>query len=107
MAAFARNLMAFIMQSNGTSRPGLPMPRVVDKTALAGIYDIRMEFASILSPKPAPDGAAAPAASDPVDAGPDIFNAVQQQLGLKLTKVANIQIDVMIVDRIDRTPTEN
>jgi uncharacterized protein (TIGR03435 family) len=42
-----------------------------------------------------------------VDAGPNIFSAVQQQLGLKLTKVADVQVDVMIIDHIDQTPTEN
>ena len=53
------------------------------------------------------DGAPAPATPDPINAGPNIFNAVQQQLGLKLSKVANVQVDVMIIDYVDRTPTEN
>ena len=83
------------------------MPRVVDKTGLAGIYDIRFEYAGVPFPIAGPDGALAPAASDPVDAGPNIFNAVQKQLGLKLTKVPDLQVDVMIIDHIDRTPTEN
>jgi uncharacterized protein (TIGR03435 family) len=99
MAFFTRDLVADIDESNGTGGPGLPMPRVVDKTGLAGIYEIRMEFASARFAKPAPD--AGP------DAGPNIFSAVQQQLGLKLMKVADVQVDVMIVDHIDQTPTEN
>lgn len=107
MAWFAGRLAADINQLNGTTGNGVPMPRVVDKTGLAGIYDIRIEFAGVPFPIPAPDGAPAPAASDPVDAGPNIFNAVQQQLGLKLTKVADVQVDVMIIDHIDKTPTEN
>jgi uncharacterized protein (TIGR03435 family) len=107
MAVFTRSLAADINQSNGTTGPGAPLPRVVDKTGLAGIYDIRMEFAGTPFPMPAPDGAPAPAASDPVDAGPNIFNAVQQQLGLKLTKAADVQVDVMVIDHIDQTPTEN
>lgn len=108
MAAFARGLAADIDQALGTGGPGLPISRVVDKTGLAGIYDLRMEFASAPAPaKPAPDGTPVPAAADPVDAGPNIFNAVQQQLGLKLTKVADIQVEVMIVDHIDQMPTEN
>ena len=108
MAAFARGLAADIDQALGRGGPGLPISRVVDKTGLAGIYDLRMEFAIAPAPaKPAPDGTPVPAAADPVDAGPNIFNAVQQQLGLKLTKVADIQVEVMIVDHIDQTPTEN
>lgn len=104
MAAFAIRLAADIGRSNGTV--GGPVPRVVDKTGLAGIYDIRMEVAGMAFPVQAPDGALAPAASDPVDTGPTVFKAVQQ-LGLKLTKVADVQVDVMIVDHIDRNPTEN
>ncbi len=85
----------------------MPISRVVDKTGLAGIYELRMEFAVPPVAKPAPDGAPAPAAPEPVDAGPNIPNAVQQQLGLKLTKVADIRVDVMIIDHVDQTPTEN
>jgi uncharacterized protein (TIGR03435 family) len=107
MAAFALRLAALINQLDGTAGVGLPLPRVVDKTGLAGIYDIRIEHAGIPFPNLAPGGDPAPAASDPVDAGPNIFNAVQQQLGLKLTKVADVQVDVMIIDHVDQTPTEN
>ena len=107
MARFAENLATVINDSNGTAGAGAPRPRVVDKTGLPGIYDIRLEFAGTPFQNPAPDGAAAPGASDPVDAGPNIFSAVQQQLGLKLTKVADVQVDVMIIDHIDQTPTEN
>jgi uncharacterized protein (TIGR03435 family) len=107
MAVFAGYLAGLINQWNGTTGTGVPIPRVVDKTGLAGIYDIRIEYAGMPFPLATPDGAPAPAASDPVDAGSNIFNAVQQQLGLKLTKVADVQVDVMIIDHIDQTPTEN
>lgn len=107
MELFTRDLVGVIGQWNGAFGPGLPLSRVIDKTGLAGIYEFRLEFAGIPSAKPAPDGASAPAASEPVDAGPNIFNAVQQQLGLKLTKVADVQVDVMIIDHVDQTPTEN
>jgi uncharacterized protein (TIGR03435 family) len=107
MAAYAGRLAFLINQANGITGPDVPLPRVVDKTGLGGIYDIRIEFAGIPFVIAAPDGAPAPAASDPVDAGPNIFKAVQQQLGLKLTKVADVQVDVMIIDHIDPTPTEN
>jgi uncharacterized protein (TIGR03435 family) len=105
MSLFARSLASDINQSNGVvAGPGVALPRVVDKTRLAGTYDIRLEFAG--QPFPS-ETAATPATPDPTDAGPNIFTAVQQQLGLKLTKVADVQIDVMIIDHIDRIPTEN
>lgn len=104
MTVFARSLAGSINASNGMPlAAGVPLPRVVDKTGLAGVYDIRLEFAGV----PLREAGAVEAASDPTDVGANIFSAVQQQLGLKLTKVADVQIDVMIVDHIDRTPTEN
>ena len=66
-----------------------------------------LEFAGTPFPNPSPEGSPGPTASDPVDSGPNILSAVQQQLGLKLTKVADVQVDVMIIDHIDQTPTEN
>ncbi len=105
MAAFALRLAAEINRLNGVPAGG-PLPRVVDKTGLTGVYDIRMEIAGVAYPVQAPGGSLAPAASDPVDVGPGVFQAVQQ-LGLKLTKVADVQVDAMIVDRVDKTPTEN
>ena len=41
---------------------------------------------------------------DPV--GPDIFSALDKYLGLKLQK-AEIPIDVLVIDHIDRVPSEN
>jgi uncharacterized protein (TIGR03435 family) len=106
MGVFARSLASDINQSSGVAAgPGVPLPRVVDKTGLAGVYDIRLEFGG--QPFPSSETAGAAAAPDPADAGPNIFTAVQQQLGLKLTKVADVQIDVTIIDRVDRMPTGN
>jgi uncharacterized protein (TIGR03435 family) len=107
MAAFALRLAADINRLNGTpAGPGVPLPWVVDKTGLVGIYDIRMEIAGMAYPGQAGDGTLAPATPDPVNTGPGVFAAVQK-LGLKLTKVADVQVDLMIVDHVDRTPTEN
>ena len=104
MKIFARSLGGDINASNGMPlAAGVPLPRVVDKTGLAGVYDIRLEFAGT----PMREAGSAQAAPDPADVGPNIFTAVQQQLGLKLTKSADVQIDVMLIDHLDKTPTEN
>ena len=69
-----------------TSASGRP---VLDRTGLAGTYDVDLEWA------------ASPEATDRVP----IFTAVQEQLGLKLES-ATAPLDVIVVDRIDR-PSEN
>jgi uncharacterized protein (TIGR03435 family) len=38
--------------------------------------------------------------------GPTIFAALQQQLGLKLEQKKG-QVDILTVDKIEKTPTEN
>ena len=107
MAMFARGLGNAINQSNGLGA-GAPLPRVVDKTELTGVYDIRFEYAgtpmNLAQPRDAGGGPAA--APDPADIGPNIFSAVQQ-LGLKLQKVKDIQVEVLIVGHADQTPSEN
>jgi uncharacterized protein (TIGR03435 family) len=82
---------------------GVPLPRVVDKTGLAGVYDIRLEFGGTAFTEPG----STQAAPDPADVAPNIFTAVQQQLGLKLTKAPDVQVDVLIIDHIEQKPTEN
>jgi uncharacterized protein (TIGR03435 family) len=78
---------------------------VVDRTGLTGLYDFRMEFV--------PEGAAAQ--PPPPDGGPDtlainfvpgLITAVQDQLGLKLES-KKIPLDVLVIDRADKVPTEN
>ena len=72
---------------------------VVDKTGLAGLYDIRLQFTPdrglTATPPPTP---AAPS-------GPSIFNALEEQLGLKL-EAARGPLPVLVIDSIER-PTEN
>ncbi|HXS75859.1 MAG TPA: TIGR03435 family protein [Terracidiphilus sp.] len=62
---------------------------VIDKTGLTGAYD----FALTWSPDNSPD------------AGPSIFTALQEQLGLKLES-AKAPIDVVVIDHLER-PSEN
>jgi uncharacterized protein (TIGR03435 family) len=80
---------------------------VIDKTGLAGAYDFALTW-STAAGNPAPFGlplggpgppAAPPPPADP-DA-PDLFTAVQEQLGLKLES-ARGPVPVMVVDRIEK-----
>ena len=106
---FVRSLWADISESQGRGGLGNPLARVTDKTGLTGVYDIRLEFAGtpFNVPGAARDqGTGAATAPDPGE-GPNIFTAVQQQLGLKLTKVKDVPVDVLIIDHADQTPTEN
>jgi uncharacterized protein (TIGR03435 family) len=69
---------------------------VVDKTGIAGEFRVHLTFA--------PDEVATglPAASD---AGPSLFTAVQEQLGLKLESTRG-PVEVLVIDQMER-PSEN
>ncbi|HET9267290.1 MAG TPA: TIGR03435 family protein, partial [Vicinamibacterales bacterium] len=72
--------------------------QVVDKTGLAGSYRVRMNYDQ-MSARRAPD------AQVPDDAGPSVFVALPEQLGLKLES-SKAMTDHLIIDRLER-PTEN
>jgi uncharacterized protein (TIGR03435 family) len=75
----------------------IPLRRpVIDRTALSGVYDIRLQFADEAAD-------ATPLPTDTPNSG--IFTAIQEQLGLKLES-AKGPVDVLVIDRIDR-PTAN
>jgi uncharacterized protein (TIGR03435 family) len=74
---------------------GIP---VVDKTGLTGKYDYYLEFAPPRRPPGAP-----PDDNNPL---PSIFNAVQEQLGLKLDE-KKLPFDVLVIDRVEKIPAEN
>ena len=75
--------------------------RAMDKTGLTGAYDFTLEFAQSGLAGRGPTGA--DAASDPA---PDLFNALEKQLGLKLEK-SKVPLDVIVIDHMDKEPTEN
>jgi uncharacterized protein (TIGR03435 family) len=82
--------------------------RIVDKTGLTGAYDFHLEFSNAGLPGPMGRGLAAPSpgeAGQPA-AAPDLFTALEKQLGLKLEK-SKTQLDVIVIDHMDKTPTEN
>jgi uncharacterized protein (TIGR03435 family) len=93
---------------------------VVDKTGLTAKYDFALEFTPDfngrtlppgaigmgpgLGPSPAGDSTQAPKASDP--GGVTLVGALQQQLGLKLV-AAKAPLDVLVIDKAEKEPTEN
>jgi uncharacterized protein (TIGR03435 family) len=68
---------------------------VLNQTGLAGAYDVDLTWTPEDTP-PETDRAL----------GPDIFNAVQQQLGLKL-EPSKRPLEVLAVDRAEKTPISN
>jgi uncharacterized protein (TIGR03435 family) len=82
---------------------------VVDMTGLGGRYDITLDFAidpSITQARMAamgegPEGAAA----DP-SSGPTMFSALKEQLGLRL-EARKGPVDLLVIDSVQKTPTEN
>jgi len=80
------------MLSNVAGKP------VVDKTDLTGTFAIALQTRTAI-----PSEASTP---DPGDDAPDVFRAIQEQLGLKL-RPAKGALDVLVIDSIGRTPTAN
>lgn len=77
---------------------------VIDKTGLTGKYDISVEWAPDESQTAMlPPDAPRPAPSDA--AGPSIFTALQEQLGLKLESQKG-PVEMLVIDRAEK-PTEN
>jgi uncharacterized protein (TIGR03435 family) len=77
---------------------------VLDKTGLTGKYDYTLDYVVSQGVLPLPGPAGAPGnVSDP---GPDVAAAVQQQLGLKLVR-SKATLDVVVIDKAEKTPTAN
>ncbi len=91
---------------------------LVDKTGLTGKYDFTLEYAAEVPvgmmlngggpppPPPPPAGGTAPSGDAPEDLVATLPTAIQQQLGLRLD-AKKVQLDVLIVDKADKVPTEN
>ncbi|MGA3129402.1 MAG: TIGR03435 family protein [Terracidiphilus sp.] len=67
---------------------------VLNKTGLTGRYDLNLRWTSDDSPAPLLNGAPDP------DAPPDIFTAIQEQLGLKLESSKG-PVPVLVIDRVE------
>ncbi len=71
---------------------------VADATALQGFYDFTLNYTD------SPAGAGGLSATD--DSSVDIETALKDQLGLALVK-KKVQVDIVIVDRSEKSPTDN
>ena len=74
---------------------------VVDKTGLNEHYDFELKFSPDLAVVPPPGSNG----REPPLAGPSIFTALREQLGLRLLP-QKLPIEILNVDRAER-PTEN
>jgi uncharacterized protein (TIGR03435 family) len=68
---------------------------VIDKTGLTGFYQFDLRYANEVSPVPEEN-----------PAGPSIFTAVQEQLGLKLESKKG-PVEVLVIDHAEKIPLEN
>lgn len=74
---------------------------VIDKTGLTGRFQFHLEFA----PDEATPAFGRVSGGDAASAGPSIFTALQEQLGLKLESDKGLG-DIVVIDSVER-PTEN
>ncbi len=87
-----------------------PKARVRDSTGLTGTWDFTLRFSCELCQFAVTNGAAVPPSPPPADSPggePSIFVALQKQLGLKLNKVKDVPLDLIVVDHVEKTPTAN
>jgi uncharacterized protein (TIGR03435 family) len=71
---------------------------VVDKTGLAGSYRVTLNFDAAFARRP-------PDVQPPDNAGPSVFVALPNQLGLKL-EPSKTMVDTLVIDHLER-PSEN
>jgi uncharacterized protein (TIGR03435 family) len=80
---------------------------VFDRTGLDGVYDFALSFEPDFGVCRRCDGPPPPSATAvSIDTPPVLTVAVQQQLGLKL-EAKKMPIDVIVIDRIEKTPAGN
>lgn len=112
MDGICRMLGQQISRSNGDPVSG-PQPRVVDRTGLQGIYEFTLKYTTpaprleAMSPASAGGEASVAAVSDTTERAPDVFKAMEEQLGLRLQKGERVAVDVLVIDSADQVPAEN
>ncbi len=76
---------------------------VIDKTGVAGRYDVALKWTPDTGTAPINIGTEGTA--PPPDSGPSIFTAIQEQLGLKLESTRG-PVQVLVIDHVEM-PSEN
>ncbi len=94
---------------------------VTDLTEMKGVYEVELNWmpddreqggmglgkmAAMGAPPPAGAGDASPHANEASDSGPSIFAALQEKLGLKLDPRKG-PVEILVIDRAEKVPTEN
>lgn len=90
---------AGFMQSIVLDRP------VVDQTRLDARYDFTLDWTPDETQFPDRTGLPAPPPPSDADAFPDLFTAMQQQLGLKMESTKT-PVDVIVIDKVEK-PSDN
>lgn len=113
---FRRTTIAFLASrlQSALSRyrdPGQTMP-ITDRTGISGRFDFQLvipapspRLPAQLTLQPGQD-APAGAASDPGVTAGSVSSALEKQLGLKL-KAVKTSLDFIVVDHVERVPTDN
>jgi uncharacterized protein (TIGR03435 family) len=76
---------------------------VIDKTGIKSAYDFRFAWTV---PQPGPDAPRTATPDQQVDGRLALFDALDQQLGLKVEEQRQL-MPVIVIDHVDRVPTEN
>ena len=84
--------LSMMMLGTLISRFELQAP-VIDMTGIPGRYQVKLEWSPANASPDAP-------------AGPSIFTAVQEQLGLKL-EARKGPVEILVIDHAEKIPTEN
>jgi uncharacterized protein (TIGR03435 family) len=79
---------------------GTLLTPVLNRTGLKGVYNFKVQFAD---PRRQLSQNGEQLSADSL---PDIFTAVQEQLGLELKKAGKLSMEILVIDHIER-PTEN
>jgi uncharacterized protein (TIGR03435 family) len=76
---------------------------VIDRTGIKGAYDFRFAWTV---PRPGPDVPRTASPDEQIDGRKAVFDALDQQLGLKVEEQRQ-PMPVVVIDHVDRLPTEN
>jgi uncharacterized protein (TIGR03435 family) len=78
---------------------------ILDKTGLTGSYDFHLQWTPAQTGPIGPDNSASGSSAAPDTNKPDLFTALQEQLGLKLESQKG-PVDVIVIDHIEK-PSAN